>query len=177
MIDPTAYIHPFAYVDETIDIIGAETRIWQFASVVRNSIIGRDCVIANCALVDASTLGNDVRVSSCAVIFPGSEIWNNVFIGPGVVLCNDFWPSTEKDGWDYDALLGGKATSIQINPRASIFAGAKIMPGITIGARARVAADAIVNKDVPDDCLYGRDGSIEAIRGAPERLRTVKGST
>jgi len=172
MRHPTAYIHPMACVDDSIKDIGPGTKIWQFASVIRGSIIGERSVIGNCAIVDASRIADNVRIQPGAVIFPGAMIWQDVFVGPNVVLCNDFWPSVDKDGWNYEALLNGDLTSIRIYPGASIFAGAKIMPGITIGEGARVAANAIVKQDVPDNCLYGRDGSIEAIRGQPRRQRT-----
>jgi acetyltransferase-like isoleucine patch superfamily enzyme len=178
MIDPTAFIHPMAcapFGSHPLHgeiSIGARSKVWQFASVIRNASIGTDCVIANCAIVDASYLGDDVHVSPGAVIFPGAHVSNRVFIGPNVVLCNDFWPSVDKEGWDYEALLTDRATSVLIHPDASIGANATIMPGVTIGDGAMIAAGAVVTKDIPRECLYGRDGSISPIKGTPRRMRT-----
>ena len=170
--NPTINIHPMACVDETVKHIGSGTNIWQFASVIRGAVIGKDCVIANGAIIDASTLGDNVHVSPGAVLFPGARVSNRVFIGPNVVLCNDFWPGVSKDGWDYGALLRQKRTSVLIHPDASIGANATIMPGVTIGQGAMIAAGAVVTQDVPHDCLYTRDGKVQPIRGPPKRMRT-----
>lgn len=172
MIDPTAFIHPMACVDDSVKWIGVNTKIWQFASVIRQSAIGSDCVIANCAIIDAAVLGDNVHVSPGAVLFPGARISNRVFIGPNVVLCNDFWPGVDKAGWDYDALLTDAVTSVRVHHDASIGANATIMPGVIIGHNSMIAAGAVVTENVPRDCLYGRDGSISAIRGTPRRMRT-----
>lgn len=50
---------------------------------------------------------------------------------------------------------------MHIKPNAWIGAGATILPGVTIGKNAIVAAGAVVNKDVPDTAIVG---------GIPARL-------
>lgn len=86
-----------------------------------------------------------------------------MFIGPNVTLCNDRWPAVNKDGFDAEQFKTGMVT-IFIYDGASIGANAVVIPGMTIGKKAMVAAGAVVNRSVPDDHLFGRDGSIVAIK-------------
>jgi acetyltransferase-like isoleucine patch superfamily enzyme len=44
---------------------------------------------------------------------------------------------------------------IHIKKNAWIGAGAIILPGVTVGENAVVAAGAVVSKDVPDDAVVG----------------------
>jgi acetyltransferase-like isoleucine patch superfamily enzyme len=43
---------------------------------------------------------------------------------------------------------------VKIGPGASVCAGAIILPGIEIGARALIGAGAVVNRDVPAGELW-----------------------
>lgn len=153
--------------------IGARTRIWQSASVIRKAVIGEDCSIAAGAVVDGSVIGHRCIVSHCALISPGMEIGNDVFIGPFVTLCNDAWPRAHKDGFDLDALISGDMVTTRIEDGASIGAHAVIMPGVTIGREAMVAAGAVVSCNVPDNHVYHRDGKMVAIdpKRPPHRMR------
>lgn len=158
-----AYVHPMACVDETVQI-GPGTKVWQFATVIRGAVLGLDCTVAATACLDGPVIGDRCIVSPGVDIGPGFVIEDDVFIGPHVVLCNDFWPRTHKRGFDYDALRSGKIVSIRVCDGASIGAGARIMPGVTIGKGAMVAANAVVTANVPEGCLWTRDGDIRAIR-------------
>jgi UDP-2-acetamido-3-amino-2,3-dideoxy-glucuronate N-acetyltransferase len=172
--NPASFVHPLAQVDRDCSI-GARTRVWQFASVIRKAHIGDDCSIATSSIVDGSRLGDRVIVSHGAFIDPGMEIGSDVFIGPHGCLCNDYWPRVTKEGWfDVDDLVSGKIVVTRILDGASIGAGAILMPGIRIGERAMVAAGAVVMGDVPDDMLYGRDSVCRPIRhDGPRRKRYV----
>lgn len=84
-----------------------------------------------------------------------------------------FWPEliTVED----DAIIGYDATilcheflsdEVRIGPvsvgeRAMIGAGAVVLPGVTIGAGARVAANSLVSRDVPPD---------STVAGVPARI-------
>ena len=161
-IEESAFIDPLAKVDSGC-VIGARTRVWQFASVIRNAAIGDDCSIASCAIVDGSDIGNGTIVSHSAFIDPGIVIGNEVFIGPHVNLCNDAWPRADKTGWDAAALISGEFVTTRIKDGASLGAGVTVLPGVVIGAGAMIAAGAVVDKDVPDCHLFKRDGSMVPI--------------
>lgn len=155
--------------------IGARTRVWQFASVIRRAEVGEDCTIAANAIVDGCRIGNRCSIGHAASIHPGALIGDDVFIGPHVTLCNDLWPRTDKAGFDAARLLSGELVQIIIGSGASVGAHSTVLPGVTIGPGAMVAANAVVQCDVPGNHLYHRDGRIDpidALRPA-NRMRTA----
>lgn len=159
-------IDPRACVDATV-VIGAGTKVWQFASVIRGAIIGLDCNIASCAIVDGAELGSRCLVGHGASIHPGAKLGDDVFVGPGVVICNDLWPETSKEGFE---LAAGRHTVI-IGSGASIGANAVILPGVRIGAGAVVSAGATVTRNVPDGLLWRRNGYVSVV---PSDRRTKR---
>lgn len=160
---PKSFLHPCAQVDRDC-VIGAGSRVWQFASVIRKAKVGDDCSIASCAIVDGSTIGDRVIISHGAFIDPGIVIGNDVFIGPHVSMCNDFWPRVTKDGWfNVDDLVSGKIVVTRIDAGASIGANAVLLPGISIGKGAMIAAGAVVTRSVEAGYKFTRDGYVQAI--------------
>jgi acetyltransferase-like isoleucine patch superfamily enzyme len=79
----------------------------------------------------------------------GITIEDNVFIAPKVSLFSEGHPTSIEDRHS----LIPKA--IHIKKNAWIGAGATILPGVTIGENAVVAAGAVVSKDVADDTIVG----------------------
>lgn len=156
------FIHRLALVDESSSV-GRGTKVWQFASVIRNSVIGSNCNIATCSIVDGSELGDNVIVSHGAFIDPGMVIRDSVFIGPGVKLCNDAWPRVDKAGFDMGPLIKRDVVITYVDVGASLGAAVVVLPGLTIGADALIAAGAVVTKNVPPAHLYKRDGSMVPI--------------
>lgn len=158
----TAMIHELAHVEQSR--IGARTRVWQFASVIRNASIGEDCRIASCAIVDGASIGDRTIVSHGAFIDPGIQIGSDCFIGPNVSLCNDFWPRASKDGWfDIEDLIRGKIVVTVIEDGASIGANAVLMPGVRIGSGSMVAANATVYRDLAPNSLWRLRGNVVGI--------------
>ena len=170
-VHPTAWLHPRCEAHGVT--IGAYTKVWQFATVIRKSVVGEHCNIASCAIVDGALVGDNCIIGHSAFIAPGIVIGNDVFIGPHVSMCNDYWPRVAKDGWfDIQKLIDREIIVTAIEDGASIGVNAVIIPGVTIGARAMVAAGAVVRCNVPPDFLYQRDGSLVPITGEPNRMRT-----
>lgn len=159
---PQAVLIPGSHVQIGCTI-GARTRIWQFASVIRKAQIGEDCSIAAGALVDGSLIGDRTIIQHGASIHPGMIIGNDVFIGPFVVMCNDVWPRAHKEGFEIEMLVTGELVTTRIEDGASIGAHAVILPGVVIGREAMVAAGAVVTCNVPDNHVHHRDGKIVAI--------------
>lgn len=166
------FIHPKALVQDSV--IGARTKVWQFASVIRNAKIGEDCSIATCVIVDGAIVGDRCKIQHGAFIDPGIRIGNDVFIGPQVSLCNDFWPRVDTEDWfDIEDLIEGRVVVTQIDDGASIGANAVVLPGVRIGAGAMIAAGAVVPRDVLPGHLFSRDGAMTVINRLPRRMRTV----
>ncbi|KAA8473649.1 acetyltransferase-like isoleucine patch superfamily enzyme [Arcticibacter tournemirensis] len=79
----------------------------------------------------------------------GITIEDNVLIAPRVNILSEGHPIFPNER---HSLVPGH---IHIKKNAWIGAGATILPGVTIGKNAVVAAGAVVSKDVPDDTMVG----------------------
>ena len=79
----------------------------------------------------------------------GISIEDNVLIAPKVSVLSEGHPVSPNDR---QSLVPGH---IHIKRNAWIGAGATILPGVTIGENAVVAAGAVVSKDVPDNTIVG----------------------
>ena len=79
----------------------------------------------------------------------GITIEDDVFIAPKVSLLSEAHPTSSEDRHS----LIPKA--IHIKKNAWIGAGATILPGVTIGENAVIAAGAIVSKDVAPNTIVG----------------------
>lgn len=170
-VDRRPFIHPKAHVEDAI--IGAGTKVWQFATVIRGTVLGEDCTVAAGACLDGPKLGDRCIVSPGVDIGPGFDIGDDVFLGPGVVLCNDAWPRTHKTGWDVEALRNGDAVCVRILQGASLGAHVVVLPGVTIGRYAMIAAGSVVSRDVPGGMLHKRCGEIVPIVGEPRRMKVA----
>lgn len=155
-------IHPKAHVDPDV-VLGEGTKVWQFASVTRGTIMGRDCSVSPFAMLDGSVYGDRVVVSGGVTCGAGFKVGNDVFLGPGVCLANDAWPTASKEGYRDDLLRDGEHFAVVIEDGASIGAGAVILPGVRVGRNAVVAAGAVVSRDVPERSLWKRTGDRETL--------------
>lgn len=169
MIDLSAFVHPLAHVDGSE--IGARTKIWQFASVTRGAVLGADCSVAPGAMLDGCRFGNRVRIGPSVSMGPGFVVGDDCFIGPSVTFCNDMWPSAHKGGFDAEALRSGQFVTVRVGNRVSIGANAIILPGVTIGDSAVIAAGAVCGRNVPAGMVFGRDGSLRPLPANRIRMR------
>ncbi|GAB3551097.1 DapH/DapD/GlmU-related protein [Spirosoma fluminis] len=94
-------------------------------------------------------LGKNVFINhACSFLdMGGITLEDNVQIGPKVNLITENHPL---DPTERQSLLLG---SIVIKRNAWIGAAATILPGVTVGENAVVAAGAVVTKDVPDNTV------------------------
>lgn len=152
-------IHHLAHVDETVKL-GKGCRIWQFASITRGTIMGDDCSVSPFAMLDGSVYGDRVVVSGGVMAGAGFKVGSDVFIGPNVVLCNDCWPFSSKDGYAEEALRSGDRFAVIIEDGAAIGAGAILLPGVSVGKGAVVAAGAVVEASVAPGTVYRRNAYI-----------------
>jgi UDP-2-acetamido-3-amino-2,3-dideoxy-glucuronate N-acetyltransferase len=136
------FVHPHGLCES--DTVGAGTRVWAFAHVLRGAVIGQDCNICDHAFVEGGArLGNNVTVKNSVLVFDGVTAEDDVFLGPAMVFTNDFLPRAAiKKG--HDELL-----PTVVRRGTTIGANATIVCGITIGEQAFIGAGAVVVKDVP----------------------------
>lgn len=173
MIDPTAQIHALALVDPNATV-GARTRIWQFASVIRGTVLGDDCNVASGATLDGPKFGDRCIICQGAALGPGFLLGDDCFVGPNVTFCNDRWPLTDKEGFDISPFQAGFFT-VLVGHRVSIGANVVVLPGVLIGAGSMIAAGAVVERDVPEATLHRRDGSLVPLDGRVPRRMIIRG--
>lgn len=114
--------------------IGSDTRIGCFVEIQKGVRIGERC-----------------KISSHSFICEGVTLEDEVFIGHGVMFCNDRLPRAADSAGrmlgesDWDCLR------IRVRKGASIGSGSTILGGIVIGENAMVGAGSVVTRDVPPD--------------------------
>ena len=120
-------------------------------SLGKQSVIESYCCINNA--VGDVIIGSHTRIGiHCTVIGPVT-IGNHVNLAQGIVvtaLNHNF-----KDTTLYIDEQGISTNPVVIGDDVWIGANAVILPGVTIGRHAVVAAGAVVTKDVPDYCVVG----------------------
>ena len=146
------FIHPLSDVQSKN--IGQDTKIWQFCVVLEKAVIGKNCNICAHVLIENDVIiGDNVTIKSGVQLWDGIRIEDNVFIGPNVTFTNDLYPRSKK--------YPEKFLQTIVKKGASIGANATIIPGITIGENAMIAAGSIVTKDVPANTLYKTKINVE----------------
>lgn len=140
------FVHESSYVDEGAEV-GAGTKIWHFSHIMSGAKIGERCSFGqNCVVSPGVIIGSNVKVQNNVSIYEGTDIEDDVFLGPSCVLTNVTNPRSQvvrKALYEKTLLRRG----------CSIGANATIVCGITIGRYAFVAAGAVIAKDVPDYAL------------------------
>jgi UDP-2-acetamido-3-amino-2,3-dideoxy-glucuronate N-acetyltransferase len=146
------FVHPNAIVETTK--IRAGTRIWAFAHVLPGATIGRDCNICDNVFIENDvTVGDRVTVKCGVQLWDGIRVDDDVFIGPNATFTNDHFPRSKQHLQEYPRTW--------VREGASIGANSTILPGVTIGRRAMVAAGAVVTRSVPANAV---------VMGSPARI-------
>ncbi|MEU5805958.1 acyltransferase [Streptomyces sp. NPDC047718] len=146
-------IQPSSQVDATAEL-GDGTTVWDLAQVREGARLGRDCIVGRGAYVGPGVrIGDRVKLQNHALVYEPAELGDGVFIGPAVVLTNDFYPravdpdGTLKRGDDWEA------AGVVVAEGASLGARSVCVAGVRVGRWALVAAGAVVSRDVPDFAL------------------------
>jgi UDP-2-acetamido-3-amino-2,3-dideoxy-glucuronate N-acetyltransferase len=140
------FVHESAYVDEGAEL-GAGTKVWHFAHVMKEAKIGERCVIGQNVNIDGGTLlGNNVKIQNNVSIYTGVVVEDDVFLGPSCVLTN---VSNPRSQINRHALY----ETTRLKRGCTIGANATIVCGTQIGRYAFVGAGSVVTKDVPDFAL------------------------
>jgi UDP-2-acetamido-3-amino-2,3-dideoxy-glucuronate N-acetyltransferase len=146
--------------------LGDGCKVWQFASVIRGAELGDNVTVASCAIVDGAKVGADSIICHGASVHPGAVLGREVFVGPGVTICNDSWPRAHKRGWAIP-----ERPVVIVEDGASIGANCVVLPGVRIGAGAMIAAGVTVTRDVIAGHLMGPTGAQAPIGPDPNKVR------
>jgi acetyltransferase-like isoleucine patch superfamily enzyme len=134
-ISPTArlgrnvVVHCFASLSGCV--VGDETRIGSFVEIQAGAHIGARCMIASHTFV-------------CS----GVTIEDEVFIGHGVMFTNANDPHAITEDGELLTAADWELIPTRVCRRASVGSGAIILPGVTIGEGALIAAGAVVTRNV-----------------------------
>ena len=120
---------------------------WWPCHIGRNAVIGKGSSIGALAHVGQRVvLGEGCKIQGSAYIADDCRLGDGVFIGPAAVILNDkFPPSNDRGKWQPvhvgdDAVIGGNAT---------------VVPGNNVGARAVLAAGAVLTRPLPAGEVWG----------------------
>jgi UDP-2-acetamido-3-amino-2,3-dideoxy-glucuronate N-acetyltransferase len=143
---PGAQIHESAYVDANVKV-GAGTKIWHFAHVLSETVIGTDCVLGQNTMAGPRVIiGDGCKIQNNVALYAGVELEDGVFCGPSCVFTNVNNPR---------AFVNKKEEfrKTLVKKGASIGANATIVCGHTLGRYCFIAAGAVVTADVDDFAL------------------------
>jgi len=159
--------------------VGPGTTIGSGAVLYAGARIGADCLVADqsfvrekCVIGDAviigrgvtveneTTIGSHVKIQSQSYITAWTTIEDYFFIAPCVVTTNDNFMGRTEERFKYR-----KGPTIRRGARVG--ANTTLLPGVTIGREAFVAAGSIVSRDVPDATLV-MGGPARPVRAVPE---------
>ncbi|MDD5034076.1 MAG: WxcM-like domain-containing protein [Methylococcaceae bacterium] len=137
-------IHPTAEVQS--QIIGENTRVWQFVVILSGARIGSECnICSHCLIENDVVIGDRVTVKSGVQLWDGLRVEDDVFIGPNASFTNDLFPRSK--------VYTTKFEVTTICRGASIGANATILPGLTVGQNVMVGAGTVVTRSVPPNAI------------------------
>lgn len=145
-LGPDVVVHAFANLYGCR--VGAGTRIGPFVEVQRDAEIGARC-----------------KISSHSFICSGVRIEDAVFVGHGVMFCNDKTPRAANGAGGLQTDADWTMLHTVVETGASLGSGAVILGGVRIGAGAMVGAGAVVSADVAPHAT---------VAGVPARARTLR---
>jgi acetyltransferase-like isoleucine patch superfamily enzyme len=112
--------------------------------VVREACeIGDDVSIWSNSVVDyGCRIGDRVKIHCNCYVAQFTELENDVFLAPGVIIANDLYPGDQRSA----RLMAGP----RIGARAQIGVNVTVLPFVRIGAGALIGAGSVVTRDIPD---------------------------
>ena len=126
--------------------IGKGTRVWAFAHILPNAVIGSECNICDGVFIENDVVVGDRVTIKCGVqLWDGLTVEDDVFIGPNVTFTNDPFPRSK--------VLPKQFAKTIVRKGASIGANATILPGLEIGAGAMVGAGSVITRSVPPNAI------------------------
>lgn len=168
----STFAHPSAIVES--DCVGAGSRIWAFAHILRNAQIGRDANICDHVFIENDVvIGDRVTVKSGVQLWDGLRVEDDVFIGPNASFVNDAFPRSKQ--------RPERFLETTLREGCSIGAGATILGGLTVGPGAMVGAGAVVTRDVPPHAIATGNparirGYVNADRSSADKPLSPKGA-
>lgn len=144
------FVHDTADV-ATSAVIGQGSKVWHYAQVREDAVLGEDCIIGRGAYVGTGVvMGDACKVQNYALVYEPATLGKGVFIGPAVVLTNDHFPRAINPDGSLKSAHDWEAVGVDIAEGASIGAHATCVAPVKIGAWSLVGSGSVVIRDVPN---------------------------
>lgn len=146
-------VHPTAEVSDQA-MIGDGASIWHQAQVRERASIGAGSIIGKGVYIGADvSIGANCKVQNYSCVYEGNTLEDGVFVGPEVVFTNDRYPRAINPDGTIKAASDWELEGTLVRYGAAIGSRSVILPGLTIGRWALVAAGSVVTKDVADHAI------------------------
>mgnify|MGYP000105363427 CR=1 FL=1 len=133
--------HDTSIIDDGAQI-GEGTRIWHWAHVCGEAIIGKDCSLGQNVFVgNKVTIGNNVKIQNNVSVYDNVTLEDDVFCGPSMVFTNVYNPRSFIE-------RKNEYRDTRIKKGATLGANCTIVCGVTIGEYAFIGAGAVITKNV-----------------------------
>ncbi|MFC1453215.1 acyltransferase [Verrucomicrobiota bacterium] len=144
------FVHPSALNE--CESVGAGTRIWAFAHVMRGAVVGSDCNIGDHSFIEGgAVVGSGATIKNGVCLWEGVTLEDFVFVGPNAVFTNDRYPRSPRAPVARERYAGRDwLVRTVVREGASIGANATVVAGVVIGRYACVAAGSVVTRPVGD---------------------------
>lgn len=140
------FVHESAYVDEPCEI-GEGTKIWHFCHVMKDSKLGRGCILGQNVLISPDVrVGDNCKIQNNVSLYTGVVLEDDVFCGPSCVFTNVINPRSQ-------IVRRNEYQQTLVRRGATIGANSTIVCGATLGRYCFIGAGAVVRGDVPDYAL------------------------
>ena len=140
------FVHESSYVDQPCEI-GEGTKIWHFSHIMKNSKLGKGCILGQNVLISPDVVvGDNCKIQNNVSLYTGVVLEDDVFCGPSCVFTNVINPRSQivrRDEYRPTVVRRG----------ATLGANSTIVCGATLGRYCFVGAGAVVRGDVPDYAL------------------------
>src|SRR5262252_6385036 len=124
-------------------VLGSKVMVADLASIRENVEVGELTIIGRGVTVENKVrIGSRCKLETEAYITALSEIGDGCFIAPEVTFTNDNFLGRTKERFKYHK-------GVTMNRGARIGANVTVLPGLTLGEDALVAAGSVVTRDVP----------------------------
>lgn len=135
--------------------LGTKVMVADLASIRENAEIGEYTIVGRGVTVENNVrIGKRCKLETESYITALSEIGDGCFIAPEVTFTNDNFLGRTKERFKYHK-------GVTLKRGARIGANVTVLPGLTVGADALVAAGSVVTKDVPEQKI---------VLGAPAKV-------
>ena len=140
------FVHQSSYVDEPCEI-GEGTKIWHFSHIMKNSKLGKGCILGQNVLVSPDVVvGDNCKIQNNVSLYTGVVLEDDVFCGPSCVFTNVINPRSQ-------IVRRNEYRQTLVRRGATIGANSTIVCGATLGRYCFIGAGAVVRGDVPDYAL------------------------